>query len=508
MKSMSLSLPSVPPSRVPNLAVAVAMAAALLLAGCASMAPPYVQPALPVAPTFESVPGAEAPAPAGADAALVDWRAYFTDPALQAVIGMALENNRDLRSAALRVEEARAAFNIQRSERWPTLAVQGSGDRSRVPVSLSPTGSSFVGSQYQLGVGVASWEIDFWGAVRSRSDAALQSYLATDAARRATVLSLVGQVANVVLGLRELDERLALARQTIDTRQESVRIFTRRVDVGATSRLQLTQVQTLLTQAQALASQLEQARAAQAHTLTLLVGAPVALERSAQALGAEGFGTPLAVGLPSDLLLSRPDILAAEHQLRAANANIGAARAAYFPRVALTGALGSASNELDGLLGSGSQAWSFGPTISLPIFDGGRRSANLAVTQARQALAVAAYEQSIQNAFRDVADALSNQRWLGQQLGLAQAALDVQTERARLSQLRYDSGATSYLDVLDAQRDLLTAQQQRVQVRRALLSSQVALYSALGGGSRTLASPLDAEVPQLPPARAPVAPGL
>ena len=510
MKTLSFVYPSGAGLRTPALVLTAALAS--LLVGCASMALPYAQPALPVAPTFEAVAGADAPAQEGANAALVDWRAYFTDPALQAVIGMALENNRDLRSAALRVEEARAAFNIQRSERWPTLAAQGSGDRSRVPGSLSPTGRSSVGSQYQLGVGVASWEIDFWGAVQSRSDAALQSYLATDAARRATVLSLVGQVANVYLGLRELDERLVLARQTIGTRQESVRIFTRRVDVGATSRLQLTQVQTLLTQAQALASQLEQARAAQAHALTLLVGAPVALERSAQALGAEGFGTPLAVGLPSDLLLSRPDILAAEHQLRAANANIGAARAAYFPRVALTGALGTASNELDGLLGSGSQAWSFGPTLSLPIFDGGRRSANLAVTRTRQALAVAAYEQSIQNAFRDVADALSNQRWLGEQQDLAQAALDVQTERARLSQLRYDSGATSYLDVLDAQRDLLTAQQQRVQVRRALLSSQVALYSALGGGSRTLASPLDvpldAEAPELPPARAPVAPGL
>ena len=324
MKTLSGVYPSGAGLRTPALVLTAALAS--LLVGCASMALPYAQPALPVAPTFEAVAGADAPAPAGADAALVDWRAYFTDPALQAVIGMALEHNRDLRSAALRVEEARAAFNIQRSERWPTLAAQGSGDRSRVPGSLSPTGRSLVGSQYQLGVGVASWEIDFWGAVRSRSDAALQSYWATDAARRATVLSLVGQVANVVLGLRELDERLALARQTIDTRQESVRIFTRRVDVGATSRLQLTQVQTLLTQAQALASQLEQARAAQAHTLTLLVGAPVALERSAQALGAEGFGTPLAVGLPSDLLLSRPDILAAEHQLRGQQLGLGQQR--------------------------------------------------------------------------------------------------------------------------------------------------------------------------------------
>ena len=195
MKSLSFVYPPGTGFRTPALVLTAAFS--LLLAGCASMAPPYAQPALPVAPTFESVLGAEAPAPAGADAALVDWRAYFTNPAFQAVIGRALEHNRDLRSAALRVEEARAAFNIQRSERWPTLAAQASGDRSRVPGSLSPTGSSFVGSQYQLGVGVASWEIDFWGAVRSRSDAALQSYLATDAARRATVLSLVGQVANV-----------------------------------------------------------------------------------------------------------------------------------------------------------------------------------------------------------------------------------------------------------------------------------------------------------------------
>ncbi len=464
---------------------AVVMTAAMLLAGCASMAPPYEAPPLPVAASFD--PATASPGQTQVSrAARIGWREYFTDPALQALIEQALANNRDLRIAVLRVEEARAAFAIQRSERWPTLAAQGAGTRSRVPADLSPTGQAAVGSQYQIGVGVASWEIDFWGAVRSRNDAALENHLATDAARRAATLSLVAQVADTWLGLRELDERLALARQTIATREESVRIFSRRVEVGATSRLHLTEVQTLLTQARLLGVQLEQARAALAHGLTLLVGTPVTLAPAQSPLDTREIRTELAAGLPSELLLNRPDIVAAEHQLKAAYANIGAARAAYFPRVALTGSLGSASHELDGLFGSGSQTWSFMPNIALPLFDGGRRDANLAVARTRQALAVSIYDKAIQNAFRDVADALSGRRWLAEQLDLTQTALDVQTERARLSQLRYDSGATSFLEVLDAERSLLTAQQQLVQARRMLMSNQVSLYTALGGGSLTL----------------------
>ncbi len=463
----------------------MAMTTAMLLAGCASMAPPYKTPTLPVAATFEPTT-ANASEIQQPRAAQVGWREYFTDPALQTLIKQALANNRDLRIAVLHVEEARAAFAIQRSERWPTLAAQGTGTRSRVPADLSPTGQAAVGNQYQIGVGVASWEIDFWGAVQSRNDAALETYLATDAARRAATLSVVAQVADAWLGLRELDERLALARQTIATREESVRIFSRRVEVGSTSRLQLTEVQTLLTQARLLGAQLEQARAAQVHGLTLLIGTPVTLAPMQLPLDVHGMGAELAAGLPSDLLLDRPDIIAAEHQLKAAYANIGVARAAYFPRVTLTGSFGSASRELDGLFGSGSQAWSFMPNVTLPLFDGGRRDANLAVTRTRQALAVSAYDKTIQSAFRDVADALSSRRWLAEQLDLAQTALEVQTERARLSRLRYDSGATSFLEVLDAERSLLTAQQQLVQTRRMLMSNQVSLYTALGGGSLTL----------------------
>jgi multidrug efflux system outer membrane protein len=464
-----------PPARWPTLA-----AAALLLSGCASMAPPYETPALPVAPHYGT---ADADAP-GADAAATGWRDYFIDPRLQALIAQALENNRDLRATALRVDEARAAYGIQRAEQFPAVGLQAGMDRSRTPGDLNVTGQPQLGSQYQVALGLASWEIDFWGRVRSLRDAALQNYLATDAARRAVTVGLIAQVANSDLALRELDERLALAHQTTDSRKESLRIFTRRVEVGAASRLNLTQMQTLLTQAQSLSAQLEQARAQQAHALALLVGAPVALPPAASRL--EAMQMPaLRAGLPSDLLTQRPDIVAAEHQLKAAQAQIGAARAAFFPRIALTGLLGTASAELGGLFDSGSQKWVLSPLLSLPLFDGGRRDNNLSLAETRRHLALANYDKTVQGAFRDVADALAARQWLQRQLVLAQDGLATQAERARLSQLRYDNGAAAFLEVLDAQRDLLVAEQQVVQLRRALLSSQVGLYAALGGGSPT-----------------------
>lgn len=442
------------------------------------MAPPYDVPALPVAPSY----GPDA-AQDGARAEAMGWRDYFTDPPLRALIGQALDNNRDLRIAVLHVEEARALHGIQRAEQFPTIGAQASLDRSRVPADLNLTGRPLLGSQYQVALGLASWEIDFWGRVRSLRDAALENYLATEAARRAATVGLIAQVANSYLGLRELDERIALARQSVASRAETLRIVTRRVEVGATSRLNLTQVQTLLTQAQALAAQLEQARAAQAQALTLLVGTPVDLAPRSDRLDKPDGQVELRAGLPSDLLVNRPDIVAAEHALKAAHANIGAARAAFFPRVTLTGSRGTASAELDGLFASDSHAWIFSPRISLPLFDGGLRRNNLSVAEARRNLAVANYEKAVQNAFRDVSDALSARRWLADQVAIAQTALSVQAERARLSQLRYDNGAAAFLDVLDAQRDLLSAQQQLVQLRRAQLASHVSLYAALGGGS-------------------------
>ena len=464
---------------LPHRAMLAALAATLALAGCASMAPPYAPPPLPVAAQYPETD------PAGAHAPDVAWQSYFADPRLQALIAQALASNRDIRIAALRVEEARAAYGIQRAEQFPTIALGASGSRARVPDDLSPTGRAMTSAQYQAGLNVSAWELDFWGRVRSLKDSALQTLLASDEARRAVGVALVAQVANGYLGLRELDERVELARATVDSRAESLRIFTRRFEVGSISKLDLTQVETLLSQALSLSAQLEQARAVQAHALAQLVGGPVDLTPVAEVRRFDDASVlqPLHAGLPSALLTQRPDLIAAEHQLRAAQANIGAARAAFFPTISLTAAYGTASTELNGLFDSGSGAWNLAPRLVLPIFDAGRLRANMDLAEVRRDVAVANYEKSVQGAFREVADALSNRRWLALQVDIGKTTLAAQSERARLAKLRYDNGAAPYLEVLDAQRDLLTVEQQLVQTRRALLSSQVSLYAALGGGA-------------------------
>lgn len=462
----------------------IPLASALLLAGCASMAPSYERPAVPLPAQYGA---GMAPAAAAAAAAL-EWRGYFTDSALQRLIEQALAHNHDLRTAVLRVQEAQAAYGIQRSARYPTLGLSAEAARARTPADLSLTGHAITASQFQVGLGVSSWELDFWGRLASLNEAALQSFLATDAARRATTLSLIAQVADTYLGLREVDERLRLAQESAASQRESLRIFTRRFEVGSASRLELTQVQTLVAQADSLVVQLQQLRDQQAHALDLLLGSPAELPPMQTPAQAEAVWqlTPMQAGLPSELLLQRPDLAAAEHQLRAANAQIGAARAAFFPSIRLTAFGGTASNELDGLFKGANRAWSFAPSLSLPIFDGGRNQANLDLAEVRRNLAVVQYEQAVQAAFRDVADALSARRWLAEQVQVQREALAVQRERARLSRLAYDNGATSFLDVLDAERSLISAAQQLVQTRRALLASQVALYRALGGGAQAL----------------------
>ncbi len=468
----------------------------LMSVAACSFAPPYERPALPVAAGYAQAQGAsDAVSAAHLSAAQLDWRDYFADPQLRGLIEQALRNNLDLRLAALRIDEARAAYQIQGSALLPTAGVSANGTRSLVPGDLNLLGRPVISGQYQAGVGLASWEIDFWGRIRSLKDAALESYLASEEAHRAVTLSLITQVAQTWLGLRELDERIALAKQTADSRAESLRIFQRRVEVGATSRLDLTQVEVLWQQAGTLLSQLEQQRATQAHALELLLGSPPQWDAAAQRPHDEELLRELAPGLPSDLLENRPDIIAAEHRLKAANANIGAARAAFFPQVTLTGVFGTASSQLDGLFGGGSRAWNFAPSISLPIFDSGLRQANLELSEVRRDEAVVQYEQSIQAAFRDVLDALSARSALEEQVRTLRATQAAQDERARLAKLRYDNGAAAFLEVLDAQRDQLAAQQLLVQTRHALLSSRVALYAALGGGSRPVPTP-DPLVPQ------------
>jgi len=452
------------------------------LGGCASMAPPMQVPSLPVVEQWpaDAVPGQESQVRATGLA----WADYFADPQLRQLIETALANNRDLRVALLRVRESEGAYRIRRAEQFPELGIGAQAARARVPGDLNASGRSAVAGDNEAYVGLNSWELDLWGRVRSLKQAALQDYLATEAAQQAVRVSLISQVADAYLALRELDERVALAQQTIASHQESLRIFKRRYEVGAISKLELTQVQTLLTQAQALGAQLQQARASQAHALAYLVGAANdVVPAPADHLDDGSVFAELRVGLPSELLDERPDILAAEHRLEAAHADIGAARAAFFPRIALTGSWGSASAELDGLFESGSRAWNFVPSLSLPVFSGGRLRGSLDVAKVRREMAVADYERTIQTAFREVADALSARQWLAEQVRILRLTLEAQTERARLARLRYDSGASPYLEVLDAQRDLLSAQQALVQARRALLSSQVALYAALGGGA-------------------------
>ena len=424
---------------------------------------------------------------AGGSAAVIQsdsgWRDVFTDPGLQALIEQALDNNRDLRTAVLRVQEAQALYGIQRSEQIPSVGVMADGQRGRTPASLSPSQQAMVAGSYSVGLGVASWEIDFWGRIRHLSDAALQNYLATDAAQRALRISLVAEVANTWLLQREYDQRIEIAQQSVSTRQESNRIYTRRYEVGASSLLELTQVRTLLTQAQALLEQLEQARERNGHALALLGGGPVDLTPRTGLLDRQLKLRPVAAGLPSALLTQRPDIIAAEHQLAAAQAQIGAARAAFFPSISLTGMFGTASNELDGLFQGGSRTWSFMPSITLPIFTAGRLRNNLNLAEVRADMAVAHYEKTVQSAFRDVSDALSARHWLQRQLATQTQGLQAQRQRARLVRMRYDSGAVSYLEVLDADRSLLQAEQEHVVTQRQLLAAQIQLFAALGGGA-------------------------
>ncbi|MDR2195357.1 MAG: efflux transporter outer membrane subunit [Gallionellaceae bacterium] len=464
--------------------ISLTLALAGVMQGCGTTpVSGLVSSPLPVPASYPQVTG-DNTAKAAPDVA---WEQVLPDPRFQKLMALALENSRDLRLASLRVEEARAAWGIQRADLFPSIGATAGGNRARVPGDINLTGQSLITSQYQVGLGMNQWELDLWGRVRSLNEAALQRYLSADEMRRAATLSLFSQLAQGWLGLVELDERLTLARAEVASRQETLRIFTRRFEVGAASKFDLEQVRVLSTQADMLVAQLEQQRAQQINGLTLLAGSPVADIADGVRLD-NIVVAEIGESLPSELLTARPDILAAERDLLAADANVSAARAAFFPSITLTASAGTASAELGGLFDAGSRAWSWAPSITLPIFTAGRLRASLDVAQLRREQAVASYEKNIQSAFRDVADALAARQWLAQQLKAQEAALAAQRERARLATLRYDAGSSTFLDVLDARRDLLTAEQQRAQLQRALLSARVAVFAALGGGSGVLES--------------------
>lgn len=457
-----------------------ALAASTALGGC-TLAPRYERPALPVAQSWPTATPAAAPGQSGADLA---WRDVFQDPRLQGVIALALDQNRDLRVAVADIERARAAYRIQRAELLPAIDAVGSGDRTRLPAGVSQTGRAETSEQYSVTAGFSAWELDLFGRVRSLTDAALQSYLAVEENRRAVQVSLIAEAANAWLVLAADQELLAITEDTLAARVAALDLTRKRFEAGAASELDVRQAQTLAEQARSDAAvaraQVEQDR----NALRLVVGADIPPDLLPPGgLGAVGELADVPAGLPSDVLVRRPDVRAAERTLQAQNANIGAARAAFFPRISLTAAAGTLSPELGGLFGAGSRTWTFAPQVVLPIFSGGANVANLRGAQASRDAALAQYEKAIQTAFREVSDALAVRATIDERIAAQQRLVEAATAAQRLTQARYDQGVDSYLALLDAQRTLYAARQTLLAARLGRATNRVELYRALGGGA-------------------------
>ncbi len=454
-----------------------ALAAALLtaLTGC-SLIPNYQQPAAPVAEQWNTVAAQQS------TITLPNWREFFQDPVLQELIVTALENNRDMRIAALNVDAFRAQYRIQRSARFPSLDASGGANRQRLPGNMSPTGSSTINSQYSANLGTTAWEIDLFGRLGSLRDQALASYFASEQAQRSTQLSLIASVATAWLSLQADQETLKLVRDTLITYEDSLRLVQSSYDAGVASSLELQQARTAANSARISLAQFERQSVQSRNALNLLLGGdttadlttPVALSRFKFA--------EIPVGLPADLLQRRPDILQAEFDLKAANANIGAARAAFFPSVSLTATAGSLSPDLSGLFDGGSGSWLFKPSINIPIFNAGRLRANLDYSEIQKDINIARYEKTIQTAFQEVADGLIERSTYKQQLAAHNELVQSSTEYLNLADRRYREGIDNQLTLLDAQRLLFDAQQQRISTQFAQLVSDINLYKALGGG--------------------------
>lgn len=475
-----------------SLSNALALAVSLSVAGCASLAPalPDAQPAIPaewpLPPTTELTPvaaGTEAKADSTAgdldDSTVTDmgWRDFFVDEKLQELIARALENNRDLRVAMLNVDRARAAYGIQRAERLPAAGIGVVGNRSGGDAPQTPT-------LYTANLN-AQFELDLFGRIRSLSDAALAQYLASEHAQRAAQLALIAQVAEVYLTLSADQQLQRIALATHENQAAAYRLTEQRKQLGAVSALDLSQARTLLETAHADAARFVGQVAQDINMLTLLVGQPIEPELLPATYAPQISGLrPLPAGLPSEVLLRRPDIRQAEQQLRAANASIGAARAAFFPSISLTASAGSSSSQLSGLFDRGTTGWSFIPSINLPIFQGGRLRAGLRASIAERDITLAQYEKSIQTGFREVADALALSKALAEQYEAQAALLDAAELTHTLSEARYKAGQDSYLTLLDAQRTLYAAQQGLVVTEVQMQANRVTLYKVLGGGWR------------------------
>jgi multidrug efflux system outer membrane protein len=472
----------------------VAMAFAAAVSGC-TMEPHYSRPAPPVPAAWNGNGVGTAGAAAVAD---IGWRQFFPDPTLQRLIKLAVENNRDLRVAVLNVQAAQAQYRIQRADLFPTvaasaleqvekypsgvLATSGGGDGAPggtgTPV---PGGSTF--RFFEAGVGFTSYELDLFGKIRSLNHAALEQYFATEETRRSSQLTLVAEVASAYLAVLADETILKVTRETLDSQTASYNLIKRSLDAGTTTALALRQAATTVDTARANLAEYTRQASQDRNALMLLIGVPIPQDiQFGPDIDAQTLSSDLPVGLPSEVLQRRPDILAAERQLIAANADIGAARAAFFPSITLTGNFGTASTRLSGLFKPGSTAWSFSPQISVPIFAGGANVANLDLSKVEKNVYIAQYEKALQSAFREVDDALAARATLDDQLTAQRALLTDTSESYHLAEIRFRSGVDSFLPVLDAQRSLYTAQQGVVSLELQKLQNMATLYKALGGG--------------------------
>jgi multidrug efflux system outer membrane protein len=462
---------------------------AVAAAGC-TLAPKYARPSAPVPAAWPSGPAfGEHPSATNAVAGPTPaWRQFFGDDKLQRLIGLALTNNRDLRIAVLNSEESRALYGVQRAALFPAINANGGLARTRVPGDLSTTGQPITSSEYQANLGAAAWEIDLFGRIRSLKDEALQQYFASAEARRGAQISLISSLAQAYLALAADRENQKLSETTYEAQRASYEMIKHRHDLGLVTDLDLYRAETPMDAALRDKVAYQQQVAMDQNALNLLAGTTVPGEWLPADLSGVTPPAEIAPGLPSEVLLSRPDVLQAEALLKGANADIGAARAAFFPRISLTAAIGTASSDLSGLFKAGQGAWSYAPQVALPIFDARTWSAHRAAKVQRE-LAVAQYEKAIQSAFRDVADALAVHGNLDQQLASQQALEHASAESYRLATSRYEKGIDNYLNVLDAQRSLFAAQQGLVSLRLAKAANQVQLYAVLGGGGQIEADP-------------------
>ena len=493
MQPMEVPLPMRKNRLSPRLALsAIGTAAALLLSGC-SLVPTYERPEAPIATQWpgQAANAAEAQAHAAA-AADIAWRDFFHDAQLQQLIELALQNNRDLRIAVLNIEQARAQYRIQRADQLPSVGLGASQSRQK-PGNGSGDDGAGIASVAVGGLSLNAFELDFFGRVSALSEAAQARYLATTEARKTVQINLIAAVASSYLSWLADNELLALTRETLGTREESLKLTKLRFDNGVSSELDFAQSRALQEAARATLAQAQRQRALSENALTLLIGQPLPANLPANTVRPSSVALLADVpeGLPSDLLERRPDIRQAEQQLLAANAQIGAARAAFFPRISLTGSLGRASTGLTGLFSSGDSvgAWSWVGQLAMPLFDAGRNQAGLDVAQTQRDIAVAQYEKTVQSAFREVADALAGRATLGEQLAAQKAQASAQANAYRLADLRYRNGIANYLEVLDAQRALFATQQAVTQTALLQRHNQVALYKALGGGWSANAEP-------------------